>query len=37
MKTAVHDTTGTHMQMTTSMMTIITGMIMCWPAGPGVR
>lgn len=38
MKTAVHDTTGTQMQMITSMMTtIITGMTICWPAGSGVR
>jgi len=38
MNTTVRDTTGTQMQMTTSMMTtIMTGMIICWPAGPGVR
>ncbi len=35
METNVRHTTGTHMQMTTSMMTTIE-MIICWPAGPGV-
>jgi hypothetical protein len=35
METLVRSTTGTQMQMSTSMMTTIE-MIICWPAGPGV-
>lgn len=38
MKTFVREiTTGTKAMMTTEMTTIITGITICWPAGPGVR